>query len=136
MVECPWCAEQVELVNDLCPACKQEVLPEHLIPYDDEAAETEVNQWNDQADSVADNLDISEIIANRFKCSKCGHRECRVKEVAMTGVGLSKLLDIQHHHYLFVSCENCGFVEVYDSSVLRGKKAGKTSTILDILWGY
>ncbi|ALS22862.1 hypothetical protein PN4B1_05580 [Paenibacillus naphthalenovorans] len=31
MIECPWCNNQVQLVNDICPECKHEVLPEHLI---------------------------------------------------------------------------------------------------------
>ncbi|MCM3718050.1 zinc ribbon domain-containing protein [Fictibacillus phosphorivorans] len=52
----------------------------------------------------------------------------------MTGSGLSKLLDIQHNHFLFVSCMNCGYVEVYNPDVLEGKK-GQLSSILDILFG-
>ncbi|WP_225218800.1 zinc ribbon domain-containing protein [Fictibacillus norfolkensis] len=40
----------------------------------------------------------------------------------MTGSGLSIFLEIQHNHFLFISCENCEFVEVYDPSVLEGKK--------------
>ncbi|MFC0237278.1 zinc ribbon domain-containing protein [Fictibacillus phosphorivorans] len=41
----------------------------------------------------------------------------------MTGSSLSKFLDIQQNHFfLFVSCENCGFVRVYDPNVLEGKK--------------
>ncbi|WP_349774001.1 zinc ribbon domain-containing protein [Fictibacillus phosphorivorans] len=73
-------------------------------------------------------------IQTNFKCSKCSHRTCRTKEVAMTGSGLSKLLDIQHNHFLFVSCMNCGYVEVYNPDVLEGKK-GQLSSILDILFG-
>ncbi|MNP82947.1 hypothetical protein D3C76_1817380 [compost metagenome] len=53
----------------------------------------------------------------------------------MTGTGLSKLLDIQHHHYLFVSCTDCGFVEVYDPNILRGKKSGEPGTSPDIFFG-
>jgi len=53
----------------------------------------------------------------------------------MTGPGLSKLMNIQHHHYMFVSCLNCGSVDIYDPDVLSGQKTGKLSTILDILFG-
>jgi uncharacterized protein len=77
---------------------------------------------------------LEEAITERFKCVKCGCRSCVVKEVAMTGTGLSKLMDIQHMHYLFVSCLECGFVEVYDPSVLRGHEAGRLGTILDTLF--
>ncbi|WP_276357095.1 zinc ribbon domain-containing protein [Cohnella caldifontis] len=80
-------------------------------------------------------MSIEEAIQERFKCSKCGGAECRTKEVAMTGTGLSKMFDIQHNHFLFVSCENCGFVEVYNPDVLEGKTRGQLGTVLDILFG-
>nr|WP_072329795.1 MULTISPECIES: zinc ribbon domain-containing protein [unclassified Paenibacillus] len=75
------------------------------------------------------------MIENSFRCAKCRSEACIVKEVAMTGTGLSKLLDIQHHHYLFVSCAHCGSVEIYDPEVLRGQKPGELGTMLDILFG-
>ncbi|MDR7071709.1 zinc ribbon domain-containing protein [Fictibacillus barbaricus] len=77
---------------------------------------------------------VEEAIRSKFKCTKCGHSQCRTKELAMTGSGLSKLLDIQHNHFLFVSCAHCGYVEVYDPNVLEGKK-GQLSSVLDILFG-
>ncbi|KIL35189.1 hypothetical protein SD71_15280 [Cohnella kolymensis] len=76
-----------------------------------------------------------EVIEDNFKCAKCKGTDCNVKEVAMTGAGLSKLFDIQHNHYLFVSCMNCGFVEIYDPDVLEGHKAGKLGTVMDVLFG-
>ncbi|WP_244226630.1 zinc ribbon domain-containing protein [Paenibacillus protaetiae] len=60
---------------------------------------------------------------------------CSVNEVAMTGAGISKWLDIQHRHYLFVSCLSCGYVEVYNPDILAGDGRGRASTILDILFG-
>ncbi|MGO4106247.1 zinc ribbon domain-containing protein [Paenibacillus sp. YAF4_2] len=72
---------------------------------------------------------------DNFKCSKCNGTDCTVKEIAMTGAGLSKLLDIQHNHYLFVSCINCGSVEIYDPNVLEDKKVGKLGSIIDVLFG-
>lgn len=79
-------------------------------------------------------MDLEASIRSRFKCAKCGHDQARIKEVAMTGTGLSKIFDIQHNHYLFVSCLNCGHTEVFDPTVLRGRR-GTLSTILDILFG-
>ncbi|MDG0789463.1 zinc ribbon domain-containing protein [Cohnella ginsengisoli] len=75
------------------------------------------------------------MIEDRFVCGKCGHRGGAAKEVAMTGPGLSKLLDIQHHHYLFVSCERCGSVEIFDPEMLLGRKPGGLGTVLDTLFG-
>ncbi|PGS52399.1 zinc ribbon domain-containing protein [Bacillus sp. AFS041924] len=76
-----------------------------------------------------------QLIKDKFVCSKCKHTNAKIKEVSMAGSGLSKLLDIDYNHYLFVSCLNCGFVEVYNPSILEGKTRGELTTILDILFG-
>ncbi|CAM4493533.1 zinc ribbon domain-containing protein [Paenibacillus phoenicis] len=130
MIQCPWCGEQVILVGDVCPECKHEVLPEHLEGFPGPVSGDPVDPPR-----VGDYFDLEEVLKRRFKCSKCGNQEAAVKEVAMTGTGLSKLMDIQHNHYLFVSCLNCGHVEIYDPDVLRGQPSGKFSTILDLLFG-
>jgi predicted nucleic-acid-binding Zn-ribbon protein len=123
MIECPYC--QHEIYNDvsICPSCKHEIY----------VTENEYDPANET--ETFGELSIIEIIENKFKCSKCNHEECKAKEVAMSGTGLSKLFDIEHNHYLFVSCLNCGFVEVYDPDVLNGHKTGQLGTILDILFG-
>jgi hypothetical protein len=46
-------------------------------------------------------------------CPKCGHDEAAVDEIATTGVGLTKLLDLQNRRFRAVSCENCGYTEFY-----------------------
>jgi predicted nucleic-acid-binding Zn-ribbon protein len=129
-VTCPWCGNEVRLSGDICPECKHEVLPEHL-------EEKESGMFGEEEARKADEHedDINEIhaIENNFVCAKCGHNECKAAELAMTGAGLSKLLDIQHHHYLFVSCLRCASVEIYDPSVLRGRQAGAFGTFLDVL---
>lgn len=53
----------------------------------------------------------------------------------MSGTGVSKIFDIEFHHYLFVSCTRCGIVEVFNPDVLRGHKSGVLGTMLDIIWG-
>ncbi|MFC5447581.1 zinc ribbon domain-containing protein [Paenibacillus aestuarii] len=78
---------------------------------------------------------VEDAIQEKFKCTKCSGNHCRIKEVAMTGTGLSKMFDIQNNHFLFVSCENCGFVEVYNPNILEGKTRGQLGTILDVLFG-
>jgi uncharacterized protein len=80
-------------------------------------------------------MSIEALVQERFKCVKCQGTMCQTKEVAMTGTGLSKMFDIQHNHFLFVSCSNCGYVEVYNSRILSGKSRGQLGTIMDILFG-
>ncbi|MFB4328654.1 zinc ribbon domain-containing protein [Paenibacillus sp. CR_12] len=118
------------MIHSMCPECKHEVLPEHL--------STETNeQTTDRYDSTAemDYLSIEELMASKFHCRRCGHRECSSQEVSMSGTGISKIFDIDYHHYLFVSCTRCGFVEVFNPDVLRGHQSGVLGTVLDLIWG-
>ncbi|GIP40164.1 hypothetical protein J31TS4_34440 [Paenibacillus sp. J31TS4] len=111
-----------------CPSCGNrlyEVTEEDFLP----------GSAQGEPDDTADVDDIRAAIQSRFRCRKCRNDDCRIKEVAMTGTGLSKLLDIQHNHYLFVSCSGCGYVEVYDPEVLEGHKPGKLGSVLDLLFG-
>lgn len=62
-------------------------------------------------------------------CIKCGSRDARTKEVAMTGTGLSKMFDIQHNQFVVVYCENCGYAEFYN------KQSSAGSNILDLFFG-
>ncbi|MGG2993895.1 zinc ribbon domain-containing protein [Paenibacillus macerans] len=130
MIQCPWCGERVVLIGDVCPECKHEVLPEHLEGRENAADKTPVDAGGDM-----EYFDLETVLENRFKCVKCGSREGSVKEVTMSGTGISKIMDIDYNHYLFVSCLNCGYVEIYDPDVLSGHTSGKFSTILDLLFG-
>ena len=44
MIECPWCHEHVQLVDDICPVCKQEVLQSHLNARLDESDVEELDE--------------------------------------------------------------------------------------------
>ncbi|CAM3613213.1 zinc ribbon domain-containing protein [Paenibacillus lupini] len=126
-MECPWCNKEVEIVKGRCPNCRNklyEVTEEDFTP-----------DLHNESTSNTEELSVIEVIEDNFKCSKCNGNDCTVKEIAMTGAGLSKLLDIQHNHYLFVSCMNCGSVEIYDPNVLEGQKVGKLGSIIDVLFG-
>lgn len=130
MIQCPWCEAHVIIgSDDICPECMHEVLLDNKGQLSElhNAETTELEQYTIH--------DVNEWISERFECSKCRHNECRIQEVAMTGGGISKLLDIQYNHYLFVSCYRCSNVTIYDPNILHGKIYGKTSTILDLFFG-
>jgi hypothetical protein len=55
-----------------------------------------------------------------------------VEKLAMSGTGLSRLLEIQPHRYAFVSCKNCGFTEVFNLKILDGHD--NLGTFIDILF--
>ncbi|MGN1401571.1 MAG: zinc ribbon domain-containing protein [Bacillus sp. (in: firmicutes)] len=62
-------------------------------------------------------------------CIKCGSKDASQKEVATTGTGMSKLFDIQHNHFIVVSCNQCGYSEFYN------KKSSTGSNLLDLFFG-
>ncbi|WP_349409723.1 zinc ribbon domain-containing protein [Pseudalkalibacillus sp. SCS-8] len=79
-------------------------------------------------------VSIEDSIREKFTCVKCKHEYCMTKKGAMTGTGFSKMFDVQHTEFLFVSCMNCGYVEVFDPEILEGKRK-ELSTFLDIFFG-
>ncbi|MFA9456409.1 zinc ribbon domain-containing protein [Halalkalibacter sp. AB-rgal2] len=62
-------------------------------------------------------------------CIKCGHTEAKTKEIATTGTGLSKMLDIQHNKFIVVYCTNCGYSELYN------REMSSTSNVIDFFFG-
>lgn len=62
-----------------------------------------------------------EQLSEAFHCSKCDKRGAHVERLAMSGTGLSRLLEIQRYRYAFASCHNCGFTEIYNLKTLEGK---------------
>ena len=63
--------------------------------------------------STEDNL------ARRFTCVKCRGVGGRTRALSMSGTGLSRLLDLQMNKYIFVSCNHCGYTEVYDYNTVE-----------------
>ncbi len=75
---------------------------------------------------------IDSILAQKFTCSHCGQHGAHVERLAMSGTGISRLLEIQAYRYAFVSCNNCGFTEVYNLKMLEGKD--DLGTFLEVLF--
>lgn len=128
MIECPWCQNKTQIIKGRCEKCNQKL-------YVVSEADFLEGEQNIDSEMLEEDLDIEDVIVSNFKCSKCRCDECEVKEVAMSGTGLSKIFDIEHNHFIFVSCLNCGFVEIYNPDILRGKKSGTLGSLMDILFG-
>ncbi len=60
-------------------------------------------------------------LATAFVCAKCHHHGAQVNKLAMSGTGLSRLLEFQPYRYAYASCQNCGYTEVYNLQTLEGK---------------
>ena len=77
---------------------------------------------------------IEKEIESRFICAKCRSSGAEVKTLAMTGSGISRLMNIQHNRYIFASCNNCGYTEAYNLDILKGSK-DTVGNILDTIFG-
>jgi len=75
---------------------------------------------------------IDAMLADKFVCPKCQQRGAHVERLAMSGTGLSRLFEVQRHRYVFVSCHNCGYTEVYNLKLLGDKD--NIGDLLDILF--
>ncbi len=76
--------------------------------------------------------DIEQQLSAAFVCAKCHQRGGHVEKLAMSGTGLSRLLEIQPYQYAFVSCNNCGYTEIYNLRTLAGRD--DVGTILEVIF--
>jgi predicted nucleic-acid-binding Zn-ribbon protein len=77
--------------------------------------------------------DVEQQLRQHFRCEKCDDREAEVKRISASGTGLSKMLDIQHNHFVIVVCQQCGHAEMYDESVLEGRS--DLGNVMDVFFG-
>ena len=75
---------------------------------------------------------VDHLLAQEFTCPRCRNSGAHVERLAMSGTGLSRLLEIQAHRYAFVSCTNCGYTEVFNLRVLEGKD--DVGTLLEVIF--
>lgn len=78
-------------------------------------------------------MKLDEQLAAKFVCVKCKGSGATVKRIAATGTGISRVFDIQHNKFIAVSCQQCGFTELYNPEILEGKDT--RGDILDIIFG-
>lgn len=76
---------------------------------------------------------VDEELASKFVCPKCKNRGAKVERLAMSGTGLSRLLEIQNKRYAFASCTNCGYSEIYHLGILEGK-GDRVGSFLEMLF--
>ena len=69
---------------------------------------------------------IDHILTQEFVCPKCKHVGSHVERLAMSGTGISRFVDIQHHKYAFASCLVCGYTEIYNLKILENRKIKTT----------
>lgn len=75
---------------------------------------------------------VDDGLAREFVCDRCGEEGAHVERLTMSGTGLSRLFEVQPYRYAFVSCDNCGYTEVYDLRTLEGRD--DLGTFLEVLF--
>ena len=50
-----------------------------------------------------------------YSCAKCQHTSFSTDEIRATGK-FSRFFDVQHKKFTAVSCDQCGFTEVYQGN--------------------
>lgn len=71
-------------------------------------------------------------LAEAFICAKCDYHGAHVERLSMSGTGFSRFLDVQPYRYVFASCQNCGYTEVFNLRMLESKD--DLGMFLDILF--
>lgn len=75
---------------------------------------------------------VEEQLSEAFHCPKCDGHGAHVEKLSMSGTGISRLLEIQPYRYVFASCHNCGFTEIYNLTTLQGKD--DLGDLLDVIF--
>lgn len=73
-----------------------------------------------------------DLLEKEFVCARCDHHGAQAERLSMSGTGISRLLEVQPYRYVFLSCNNCGYTEVYNLKMLEGKD--NLGTFLEVLF--
>ena len=76
--------------------------------------------------------EVEKLLGQEFICAHCKSPGAHVERLSMSGTGISRFMDIQPYRYAFVSCNNCGYTEVFNLRMLEGKD--DLGTFLDVLF--
>ncbi|KAL0478236.1 hypothetical protein AKO1_001661 [Acrasis kona] len=62
--------------------------------------------------STIDNKQVKQ----RFRCEKCGCSEYTTGEIRTCSNLLAKILNVQNNRYKTLTCEGCGFTQMYQAT--------------------
>lgn len=114
-VYCPECGTKASADWAFCRSCEGSL-------DDADPTDEKLIVRNDGKD-----VDLSEFVDGETGCPKCGHTEAELDDIATTGDGISRLLDVQNRRYRAVSCTRCGYTEFY--------KGRRPNEVIDLFIG-
>jgi len=75
---------------------------------------------------------VDQSLAEKFVCAHCNQSGAHVERLAMSGTGVSRLFEIQPYRYAFVSCNHCGYTEIWNLKMLE--KRDNLGEFLEVLF--
>lgn len=57
---------------------------------------------------------------HHFICSKCGGKNYSVDQFQAAGGNFAKLFDVQNKKFITISCQECGYTELYKANTTSG----------------
>jgi hypothetical protein len=100
-VYCPDCGAKASADWSFCRRCEASL-------DDAEPTDDRLIVRNDGED-----VDLSAFVDGDPGCPKCGHGDAAVEDVATTGDGVARMLDVENRRFRAVSCTRCGYTEFY-----------------------
>ncbi|MFC4651501.1 zinc ribbon domain-containing protein [Lactococcus nasutitermitis] len=56
----------------------------------------------------------------QFTCVKCGNHNFEQDQIQSTGGDFSKLFNVQNKKFITISCNQCGYTELYKANTNTG----------------
>lgn len=120
MDECPHCGSTItDRDHIFCGSCGESLLAAEASEDSEswesgasESAERDSWTWG-RTDENAESERRTHGTESSEGCPKCGHEETSIDEIATTGSGLSRYFDVQNRSFTVISCEDCGYSELY-----------------------
>jgi predicted nucleic-acid-binding Zn-ribbon protein len=75
-------------------------------------------EFMQEPSSVGDDSSLEKKFSQYHVCQKCQHRDARVERISSRGTGFARLMQ---KDFLAVSCQYCGYTELFHLSVLEGR---------------
>ena len=113
-----------------CPDCDAKASPDWAFCKRCNASLRDVDPPDDDTLIVrndGEDVDLTDLVDGEQGCPKCGHTDAEVDDIATTGSGASRLLDLQNRQFKAVSCTRCGYTEFY--------KGRRPNEVLDLFIG-
>ena len=60
------------------------------------------------------------LIMEKWKCPKCGNDEYERDQIQATGGDFAKIFDVQNKKFITISCNKCGYTELYKEYTSAG----------------